>query len=1246
MKKLFSILVVALLCGLTAGAQNVDNIRIYINPGHGSWGPNNRHMPTLGGHEIIDSANPDTTDFFESNTNLWKCLELFHRLKSYGFKHDAANALDLSQNLVMSRIESGPYPYAEVDGVDPDENNAYNRTLAEIAAEVESNNFDMFISVHSNAATEGATVNYLYYAYDGVAGGGIQDDATCIAMSQANWNQRILDRHQQWTHYDNLVGAGSVKIGHQGLGVLNHTVPGFLVEGYFHTYQPARHRAMNPDVCRMEGLEYARGVADYYGLAKETTGQIYGVVRDKDEKFAASIYTPRAGTPDVYKPLNGVDVTLKQGENVVATYKTDGNYNGAFVFKDLEPGTYNLEFSHADYLPADEKQPTTIEVKAAATAYPAVHLRSVNYVPPKIVYVNYPDSTAGKSDYILYDEYDMAAKVSGTGIAELEGKTIRRTLVRGGNAFILAVDAENKPTVVIYEIASKSVIKTLGTTAAVGDILPISDIALTADHYLVGVNKANQAYGGANNVKAYKWENGTDGLPEGEASIWWESNFAGNWSNGISGEACYYDGTLAEGQFVYTGTTTSTNGKTRTVYCDISDGKYLGYMHNQDGQDFTTVYYGDTYSMTLSPLADDRYVMNSATAPLVEWQKNPNTGKAGVPTLLGKLGEDKLALASANESYFKYAGRSLMVAPDVNAEGLVKGIKLFDITDGLANAVEVKLNCTIEPTAYSFASAHGELELSLTTDDKLADADMVLYLNVDGKITKWAERVVAAATPTAGGTANPFAYALTSEVKGEAVDIKFSLNVAASDVNILVKDAEGNVVETLAQGALAAGEHTATIDKASYLAGTYTWEVEVAGENKAAVEQFVSHSFWHPSGMTVDNSMESPSFGTLFVASGYSPSTQNSSYVDDAANVSGLYIFDPQGKQILSAAGKECFGGAGLTFDKTYSTSTQGDIIRVALADDGRIFAARGCDAGDYLLYAESLDKLIETGELTSLLKGQTMSSLVYNDAAGNFMVGPVFGLDAIGTGADTKLVAITNSEVNTAYSTAIRKTVQYAIGADNVISAPTVVEPLAGKVVSYGKNTTVKYDNEGGIWFCQYRGTNSAGEPGLVYVDATGKQQYYDYSVSNRRSGAMDVSPDGKYVAAMSAPGQVTVYKINKAADGSVLLKAAYIMTCGGNNMYDLAWDAAGNLYGANASTEYVRGYAIPRTEPFVTKAASKYAFVVEDTQGLEDIEIENAEEPVYFYNLQGIQVDADNLTPGIYIKVQGKTSTKVLVK
>lgn len=52
--------------------------------------------------------------------------------------------------------------------------------------------------------------------------------------------------------------------------------------------------------------------------------------------------------------------------------------------------------------------------------------------------------------------------------------------------------------------------------------------------------------------------------------------------------------------------------------------------------------------------------------------------------------------------------------------------------------------------------------------------------------------------------------------------------------------------------------------------------------------------------------------------------------------------------------------------------------------------------------------------------------------------------------------------------------------------------------------------------------------------------------------------------------------------------------------------------------------------------------------SSAVEDLydEAVDAEAPVLYYNLQGIQVAADNLTPGVYVRVQGKKATKVVIK
>ena len=122
MKKFLFSIATALVASVAAFAQtNVETLRIYINPGHGSWTANDRPC-TLVGHGEYTRFNTDTLSFFESNTNLYKGYGMLDKLREYGLKYDntlnigselkrwqIGASRDLSNNIVMSHCKAGPY---------------------------------------------------------------------------------------------------------------------------------------------------------------------------------------------------------------------------------------------------------------------------------------------------------------------------------------------------------------------------------------------------------------------------------------------------------------------------------------------------------------------------------------------------------------------------------------------------------------------------------------------------------------------------------------------------------------------------------------------------------------------------------------------------------------------------------------------------------------------------------------------------------------------------------------------------------------------------------------------------------------------------------------------------------------------------------------------------------------------------------------------------------------------------------
>lgn len=413
MKRFLYIAVFTVVSILTLEAANPHDLRIYINPGHGGWTADDRPCQLVTHPAAFNRTQTDTLSFFESNTDLEKGFGLMERLIDFGIPFDrnanqtgAGNrvgaARDLEQNIVMSRVKNGPYfddnkTASQYGGNVPEEYYWYNRNLTDICAEAQVNDFDMFISIHSNAGA-GLYSNYPLYLYRGYddcreASGNTKSLQTLSRkMAETCWDYGYENPHQYWSHFktskyvkgdldfygDNGIWAtrsdGSRVYGY--LGALRHNVPGFLVEGYFHSYEPARHRAMNWDVCRMEGIAYAHGIADYFGIQKETFGSIYGIVRAAEEKFTHAYYHPASDSDDIYLPLNEATVILLKEGIEKACYITDGNYNGAFVFDRLEPGTYSMEISCKGYSTAILSD---IEVKASSIAYPKVFL---NKTPP------------------------------------------------------------------------------------------------------------------------------------------------------------------------------------------------------------------------------------------------------------------------------------------------------------------------------------------------------------------------------------------------------------------------------------------------------------------------------------------------------------------------------------------------------------------------------------------------------------------------------------------------------------------------------------------------------------------------------------------------------------------------------------------------------------------------------------------------------------------------------------------------
>lgn len=758
MKKILLLAVAAIIVAGTMMAQNkpADQVRIYLNPGHGSWGPNDRPMATIPYPMLPETGRPDTCGFYESNTNLWKILRMGEVLVRMGVN---------PSNIMYSRVKNGPYPY--VSGA-PDEE-IYNRSLTEIAREVDANNMDIFVSIHSNAATEGTTTNYPLFLYRGqdYNASGYEHNEGSYEMCDACWLPHYMDEldpqnyysrtnkniRGDWNFYGSTYQTTTSKGTFTGyLGVLRHGTPGFLMEGYFHTYQPARHRALNPDYCGQEGIRTARGLCDYFHLNPETTGYIMGTIKDRHTRINNPLFTYAAGTNDQWMPLNGATVRLLKNGVEVATYQVDNNYNGLFVFEDLEPGMYTLDASCPGYEDLFEQFKGEFEVKANETVYKKIYLEKGGYLNPETLFLNYPNPE--QEGVVMPESFSFTQ--TETSLNQIEG-TIKRMIVRDDSTFVLVNNGMNAK-IYILNTDTQEVIGQVNTTGLhvdtdnLGFYSPLNDIAFTADGKLIGVNSVrNQSQDRFVDegykrglLVIYKWNNLNDAPEE-----WLSTDNSASLYRGDMGKSLAVSGSSNNCTIITTAEHNS-NHSVRLLVQKYYDGavteSYYTERSNSAAHPFSVGYAGEKYSVMVSPREENHlgtndkivnannFVLDGELITPHEFTLAVNSANS---TDVASMNDQQVNVASVGASFFRYLDRAMMVVPSVN-NGAVDGVRLFDVTNGFDQATEIATE------GASLQAGNGmprRVETTgnayIGTGSQVKGADLDLFLMLDNTIIRY-----------------------------------------------------------------------------------------------------------------------------------------------------------------------------------------------------------------------------------------------------------------------------------------------------------------------------------------------------------------------------------------------------------------------------------------------------------------------------------------------------------------------------
>ena len=505
------------------------------------------------------------------------------------------------------------------------------------------------------------------------------------------------------------------------------------------------------------------------------------------------------------------------------------------------------------------------------------------------------------------------------------------------------------------------------------------------------------------------------------------------------------------------------------------------------------------------------------------------------------------------------------------------------------------------------------------------------YVMIEGEIESEEEPEVEKPEPTyTDNNLNPYAFGLESVLSEDkaTLTVHYRLNNSkATKAEVIVKNGQDTIV--IVAGTTNLGKNTVEISTEGFPGGVeLTWAVIVNGTSVAAPTQEEKiYSFYHPSGLDIDNNPENPTFGMLLVNEGMqSVASTTEGYVSSGFGA-GIFAFTPSFD--LVANGELPGYNGGNTFNELipeeFLSSTGKRITayvprRIRISEDGRIFVTSLDVNGTYLweINPENLD------EWTPVFKADSINPVKELIAAdGSFMAGPNCGFDVKGSGENLQLMMYS---VNTSGITSAAmggfKCAEYNLGtATEWATAPSKIW-VEGKYAINYNGTQVLYDNEGGIWIASYRGSATDANPGLVHINAEGVEDA-KLLWNNMRNAGIRFNNDFTKLVVTSNNGtakKATIYAVSKSESGAPVLTQETVidMSVVGNNLNDFAFDYAGNLYTCGNSNEKLAAWAMPYSGEVVTPAAAKYAFQLEGTgSGYE----------VYEEEITNLVIDLDNL-------------------
>ena len=499
---------------------------------------------------------------------------------------------------------------------------------------------------------------------------------------------------------------------------------------------------------------------------------------------------------------------------------------------------------------------------------------------------------------------------------------------------------------------------------------------------------------------------------------------------------------------------------------------------------------------------------------------------------------------------------------------------------------------------------------------------------------------------------NSYAYGIETASSADNVTVTYALNSNAKAAKINFKKGDKVVyTQELSGDELTLGKHSVTVANSNLPeAGTeLTYDIEVTSFGVAnatrvkAPSASGTYSFWRPYSMAINTNPNSTHFGDLYVTESSYDNTSSDYISADKRNA--IFAFDAEFKPIAAADGKYGFTG-GLDFSKEGIRVLDGteafEPKSVAFSQDGRLFVGLMGGKNNSPVFEANPDNLDE--DWTPVFTGgevdaETGITWIGDEIQAGMNVdittsgkGDALKLWTLACGRSTGEALVTDYFAYT-YDLGTKK--QW----DTTPSGQ--VDVLMNQWTIAPGPVHIAADNNGGLWYVQYRSAPTEEVPALKHINAEGKVDY-SKPTDVLPGGGIAVSPDGSWVAIVSGNKRVTVYNVSYVPNPNGLIMPApkfNVSTVDGDRISALAFDYAGNLYVSSSSSETVNRYVLPSwsNNVTVTPAPAAAAFKVGAT-GIQSIAEGNENGEIY--TIGGVRVQ--KAQKGVNI-INGK---KVLTK